>query len=113
MRDVSLYIKDILDAIRDIHEFVGDMEIDEFMDDKKTSMAVIREFEIIGEATKAVPEDIRILYPDIPWKQMAGMRDRLIHAYFDIDYSLVWSTIKNTLPKLAPKLQSVMDSLFS
>ncbi len=77
-----------------IEVFLGDMSFDELEADDKTSSAVIRKFEIIGEATKQLPDELKEKYPEIPWKSMSGMRDRLIHAYFGIDYKLVWDAIK-------------------
>ena len=70
------------------------MDFREFCADDKTSSAVIRKLEIIGEATKNIPDNIQKQYPNIPWREMAGMRDKLIHFYFGVDYKLVWTTIK-------------------
>ncbi len=84
-RDIKLYVKDILDAILAIEKFVEGMTFEEFERDDKTSSAVIRKFEIIGEATKHIPDEIKQRYPDIPWKEMAGFRDKLIHFYFGIN----------------------------
>ena len=81
MRNHRLYLQDILSAMESIEKFVGDMNFGEFKDDDKTSNAVIRKFEIIGEATKHIPDETRKKYSQIPWKEMAGMRDRLIHFY--------------------------------
>jgi uncharacterized protein with HEPN domain len=67
-------------------------------------LPVIRKFEIIGEATKKLPEDIKKDYPDIPWREMAGMRDKLIHFYFGVKYELVWRTIKDVIPQIKPYL---------
>ncbi len=86
MREYSLYFKDILEAMAAIEKFVAGMEFEDFKNDDKTSSAVIRKFEIIGEAIKHIPEEIRNKYPQIKWKQMAGMRDRLIHFYFGVKY---------------------------
>ena len=113
MRDIFLYVKDIISAIEDIQAFAAGMKFEEFVGDKKTSMAVIRELEIIGEAAKGIPDPVRVQHPDIPWKQMSGMRDRLIHAYFQIDYQLVWRTIQETLPKLLAPLKSLLDQVES
>jgi uncharacterized protein with HEPN domain len=89
MRNHKLYLRDILDAIDRIESFVENMNFEDFCADDKTSSAVIRKFEIIGEATKHITHEIRNQYPDVPWKEMAGMRDRLIHFYFGVDYKLV------------------------
>jgi uncharacterized protein with HEPN domain len=75
VRDYKLYIKDILAAMDSIEAFVEGMSLEQFRKDDKTSSAVVRKFEIIGEAAKHIPEEILKKYPDIPWKEMAGMRD--------------------------------------
>ena len=110
-RDHSLFVKDIFDALESIENFVADMDIEELAGDDKTSSAVIRKFEIIGEATKHVPDSIKERYPEVPWKRMAGMRDRLIHAYFGIDYLLVRDAIRFELPKLKPKLREILEDM--
>lgn len=113
MRDISLHLQDILDAMLAVERFVEGMSFDEFKTDDKTSSAVIRKFEIIGEAAKQIPEEIRNKYPLIPWKEMAGMRDRLIHFYFGIKYELVWHTIKDVIPQVKPAIQDILRSLQS
>ncbi len=110
-RDYTLFLKDILSAMEAIEMFVEGMILEELVQDDKTSSAVIRKFEIIGEATKHIPEWLSKSYPEIPWKRMAGMRDRLIHAYFGIDYKLVWDAIKLEIPNLKPKLQEILTQL--
>lgn len=111
MKDAALYISDILDAFRAIREFVKGMDLEDFKQNDLVSSAVIRKFEIVGEAAKRVPESIKQRYPEIPWKLMAGMRDRLIHAYFDVNHELVWETIARELPRLEPLLQKVLRDL--
>lgn len=107
MRDYKLYLKDILEAMESIENFVGAMSFENFLKDDKTVSAVIRKFEIIGEATKQIPDEIKQQYPEIPWKEMAGMRDRLIHLYFGVDYNLVWATIKNRIPVVRSLIKNI------
>lgn len=113
MRDYSLYIKDILESIGKIEEFVGDMTYDEFVADDKTSSAVIHKIEIIGEATKNVPKDIRTKYKHIPWGDMAKTRDKIIHFYFGVDYEIVWKVVKENLPVLKNQIEDVLKELNS
>jgi len=110
-RDYRLFIKDIISAMDSIERFVDGMSLDELTQDDKTSSAVIRKFEIIGEATKHIPDRLREKHHEIAWKGMAGMRDRLTHAYFGIDYRLVWDAIKIEIPALKPKLQEILAEL--
>ena len=95
-----IYLKDINASIESIEKFIQGMTFDQFLNDDKTSSAVIRKFEIIGEASKSIPEELKKKYPQIPWKDIAGMRDKLIHAYSKVDLSLVWKTIHKRLPEL-------------
>ncbi|BDZ72126.1 hypothetical protein GCM10025861_26430 [Methanobacterium petrolearium] len=87
------------------------MTLEELEKDDKTSSAVVRKFEIIGEATKHLSEKIKEENHEIPWKNMAGMRNRLIHAYFGVDYKLVWEAIKIEIPRLKPKLEEILEKL--
>ena len=111
MREPTIYLKDILEAIEAIERFTEGIDFETFCQDDMRSSAVIRKFEIIGEAAKHIPDPIKQKYPDIPWKSMAGFRDRLIHFYFGIKYDLVWETIQKELPRLKLRLKQVLQEL--
>jgi uncharacterized protein with HEPN domain len=111
MRSQKLYLRDIAEAMEAIEKFVEGMEIDNFMQDDKTASAVIRKFEIIGEAAKGISDNIKQRYPQVPWKEMAGMRDKLIHSYFQVNYEIVWQTIKNRIPSIKPMMHQIMNDL--
>lgn len=96
-------------AIISIEKFIEGLDYNQFKVDDKTSSAVIRKFEIIGEATKNIPEVIREQNLQIPWKDIAGMRDKLIHAYSEVDLKLVWTTIHQRLPKLKSTIEKLLE----
>lgn len=107
-RDLRDYLQDILDAVDDIESFIDDLTYNEFVRDRKTLNAVVRSIEIIGEATKNIPEPIKTKYPQLPWKQMAGMRDKLIHAYFGVDTETLYKTAKDNIPSLKPAVRKML-----
>jgi uncharacterized protein with HEPN domain len=109
-RNSELLLRDIQKACRLICEFTKGMEFHTFTEDEKTSSAVIRQLEIIGEAAKQLPEEVKRKASQIPWKAMAGMRDRLIHGYAGIDLTLVWDTIQKDIPFLAEQVRRTLES---
>jgi uncharacterized protein with HEPN domain len=111
MRDYRLYLRDIVESVEAIERFVEGMGFDQFREDDRTSSAVIRKLEIIGEAAKGIPQNIRSKYPRIPWREMAGMRDKLIHSYFGVEYRLVWQTISQDIPRVKPLIRQIVDEL--
>ena len=102
MRDFQVYVEDIIDAINSITAYTKGLTYEQFVSDRKTVDAVIRNFEIIGEATKHIPLAVRREYPKVPWRDMAGMSDKLIHGYFWVQLDVVWKTIKERLPVVQP-----------
>ena len=109
-RDYKLFLKDILLSIDKIENFVDEMSFEEFMKDEKTKSAVIREIEVIGEATKNIPEVIRKRYKELPWKDMARMRDKIIHFYFGVDYEIVWKVVKDRLPDIKNLIKKIVSA---
>ncbi|HHS50416.1 MAG TPA: DUF86 domain-containing protein [candidate division Zixibacteria bacterium] len=110
-RDFGLYAEDILDAIGKIAEFIGELDFEGFVEDEKTSSAVILQLIIIGEASKNIPEEIRAKYPDVPWSDMARMRDRISHGYFGINLKIIWEVVKKRLPALKPRIAKILIEL--
>lgn len=106
-REFLDYIEDMLASMDKAENFIEGMTYDDFLGDDKTSYAALRALEIIGEAAKKVPQAVRNAYPDIPWVEMAGMRDKLIHDYFGVNLQTVWDTVKKDIPNLKPKIKQV------
>jgi uncharacterized protein with HEPN domain len=104
-------LKDILDAISEVESFTKGLSYEVFKDDKKTVNAVVRSIEVIGEAAKRIPKATRDKHRDVPWKKLAGMRDKLIHEYFGIDLEILWKAANREIPPLKKPIQSVLDSL--
>lgn len=108
--DIDL-IRDIAESVARISLYTLNMEYEEFRKDKKTQDAVIRNIEIMGEATKKLSEDIRKDYPNIPWKNIAGTRDKLIHNYFGVNIDIIWSIVQIEIPSLLPKIERIYQNL--
>ncbi len=106
-RDYRDYLEDIMAAIDESAEFTRDISFEVFTRDRKTVNAVVRSLEVLGEAAKRIPNELRAKAPDVPWKYMAAMRDKLIHEYFGVDLSIVWTVIKVELPALRPKIEQL------
>ncbi|KKN12427.1 hypothetical protein LCGC14_1016510 [marine sediment metagenome] len=103
-----VYIKHIRDAIELIFEYTKDLDKESFNVKKMTQDATIREIEIIGEATKNVSKDFRDKYPDVHWKKITGMRDKLIHGYFNVDVEKVWNVIAKDIPILKKQIEDII-----
>lgn len=99
------YVEDVLDAMDKAEILLEGVPYDQFESDFRINFAVVRALEIVGEAAKRLPMSLRREYPDIPWKRMAGMRDRIIHGYDNVDLEIVWDVVKKDVPKSKPQIQ--------
>ncbi|HDP69886.1 MAG TPA: DUF86 domain-containing protein [Actinobacteria bacterium] len=105
------YICHILDEIDYILTQISNTDFDSFLKDATLKRAFVRSIEIIGEASKKIPEDVKTRQPDIEWRKVTGMRDRLIHNYFGVDYTIVWDVATTKLPDLREKLQELLEAI--
>jgi len=105
------FVKDIKEAISRIENYTMQMDFSQFLKDIKTQDAVVRNIEIIGEAVKNLSKDLRKKHKEVQWKDVAGMRDKIIHFYFGIKWEIVWSVIKNNLPELKEKIETILKEI--
>ena len=105
------YLGDIVEGMELIQQYISGLGRDQFMRDRKTIDAVVRNLEVIGEATKALPKDVRDEHPEIPWKQLAGVRDKMIHFYFGLNYDIIWTIVSDQLPALLPLVRTVIATV--
>lgn len=107
-REWKFFVQDIYDAIQNIKEFVGAMKQKEFLADEKTRSAVAFKIENIGEASKKIPKEVKAKYKELPWTEMARMRDKITHFYFGINYKIVWLVVKKELPAIEPIVTKIL-----
>lgn len=107
-REFLDYVEDILDAMNKDETLLMEVSYSQFETDFRINFAIVRALEIIGEAVKRLPEDLYKKYPDIPWKGMAGMRDRIIHGYDDVDLQIVWDVVKSDIPQIKPQIAQIL-----
>jgi uncharacterized protein with HEPN domain len=108
-REILDYINDILDVMTKAGEFVKGMSYEKFLQEAKTQFAVVRAIEIMGEATKNIPTSVRKKHPKIPWREITGMRDKVVHEYFGLNLKVIWRTVKEDIPAVKPLFEKLRE----
>lgn len=108
-KDPLVFLRHILDSINAIEEYTNSLSKKEFLINQEKQDAVVRRIEIIGEATKNLPKEFKLLHSDIVWIEIAGMRDKLIHKYFGVDLNVVWKVVIKDLPPFKEKVKNIID----
>ncbi len=103
-----LYLEDMLLSMSRIKEYLGELDFSEFKDNDMIVDAIIRNFEIIGEASKNLPNEIKEKYSEVPWRKMYGLRNLIAHEYFGVDYEMIWEIAKNNLPQNALDVSNII-----
>ena len=111
MKQPDIFLRHIMDEINYLFQNSITLEYDKFIDNETLKRSFVRSLEVIGEATKNLPDDFKQKYSYIQWKQIAGLRDVLIHHYFGIDYKSVWDIVKNKLPKIKEQIENILNEI--
>ena len=105
----KLFVEDVLESITLIENYTENMDFEDFRADRKTIDAVVRNFEIIGEASKSIPDEIKEKYENVDWKGIIGLRNRIAHEYFGISTAIIWHILKEELPPLKPIMEQILE----
>ncbi len=109
-RNFMMYLEDMIQSMERIGEYIDGLDVQKFKQNHLVIDAVVRNFEIIGEASKNVPKDIREKYPEIPWRQMYGLRNLIAHEYFGVDYEMIWEIATKNIPQNYKDLLNIVDA---
>ena len=99
----------MIEAAQDAMTFLSGKSFDELQDDRQLAFAVVRALEIVGEAASQISQELRDRHPNIKWRDIISMRNKLVHAYFDINYNIVWAAVQDDIPRLVPELHKIVD----
>ncbi len=105
------YLADVVEAVQRIVSYTAELSYEEFLADRKTQDAVLRNLQVMGEAVKKLSAPVKQAHPHLPWKQVAGMRDKVVHDYFGINYDIVWALAKQELPAMLPSLAAILPGV--
>ena len=111
--DYSVYLRDILEYARSAQEFIRRIDFDAFVNNREKTFAVFHALEVIGEAARHIPTNVHAKYPQVPWRQVTGTRDILIHGYAGINLKSIWNTVQNDLPTLIETVEQMLQDLES
>jgi len=110
-RDYRVFLDDILEAAAKVLKYTAGFSAEKFFSDRKTVEAVVWNLQIIGEAAKNVPEEVRSRYPDLPWRDMAGLRDIIVHQYFGIKLDVIWKVVQSDVPSLVNRIREILEQM--
>ena len=110
-KDDSVYLHHIIDAFVQIEHYTEGVSHEEFLHNRLIQDGVIRQLEVMGEAARNLSEDLRNEHPQIPWRQMIGLRNRMIHAYFNVDLQIIWEIVQGDIPDLKQKMKQILDAI--
>ncbi|MFH0711752.1 MAG: DUF86 domain-containing protein [archaeon] len=111
MKEAVVFVEHIIENIRDIEKFTKGVDKKSFLENKEKQNAVVRSLEIVGEAVKNIPQNIKLKYKEIPWREIVGTRDKISHHYFGVDLGLIWKIIKENLPDLKEQMLEIRKDL--